>query len=65
MLAEMNFKETVDGLGVPAYTAVEADGTHILVCRSGVRPFDIVVDTTDLARNRTVGMTLAKQILER
>jgi hypothetical protein len=66
MLEVLNLKEKVDGLGVPAYTGTDAEGTHLLTCRTGngTRPFDIVVDTPDVARSRAIAMTLAKALLE-
>jgi hypothetical protein len=62
MPAEVGFKEKVDGLGVTAYVADWADGTHLLVCREN-SPFDISVDLADDAKARTAAMTLARQVL--
>ena len=62
MLTELGFKEKVDGLGVTAYVADQADGTHILVCRENAT-FDLSVDLADNVKARAAAMTLARQIL--
>ena len=62
MPAEIGFKEKVDGLGVTAYVADQADGTHLLVCRENA-PFDLSVDLADDAKARAAAMTLARQVL--
>jgi hypothetical protein len=62
MLAEMGFKEKVDGLGVVGYVADQGDGTHLLVCRQNA-PFDLSVDLADNAKARAAAMTLARQVL--
>ena len=62
MPAEVGFKKKVDGLGVTAYVADWADGTHLLVCRTNA-PFDISVDLADSAKARAAALTLARQVL--
>lgn len=62
MPAEVGFKEKVDGLGVTAYVADWADGSHLLVCRENA-PFDVSVDLADNVKSRAAAMTLARQVL--
>jgi hypothetical protein len=63
MLQELNLKEKTEVLGVPAYMGTDAEGTHLLACRTGERPFDIVVDTGDVEKNRSTAITLAVRVL--
>ena len=61
--ADDGYTEKVDGLGTQAYVADRADGSWILVCRSGA-PFEIRVDAPpNPATARAAATALARQIL--
>lgn len=60
--AEIGYTEKLDGLGVTAYVADMADGTHVLVCRPG-RPFEISVDLADDSKARIAAARLAREVL--
>ena len=60
--AEIGYNEKVERLGVTAYVADMADGSHLLVCR-GNTPFEISVDLADDSKARAAATTLARQVL--
>jgi len=60
--AQNGYSETLEGLGQPAYVADRADGSWILVCRSGA-PFEIRVDASGREAARTAATALARQVL--
>lgn len=64
LLAELGYKEKVDGLGVAAYVHDDAEGAHVIACRTDRRPFEVVVDMPAGANSRAVATALAKQVLD-
>jgi len=59
---ENEYTETVDGLGAVTYVADRADGSWLLVCRSGA-PFEIRVDAGNREAARAAATALARQVL--
>src|SRR5262245_909693 len=56
---QLDYKETVDGLGYPAYIHDGADGSWVLVCR-GPDQFEMRVDMANQANSRAGAIALAR-----